>query len=303
MRVVRSFDEPPIAGPVLLTIGTFDGVHRGHRFLLEQARDRAAEHGFGLVIVTFDPSPAVVLRPGLRRYQLTTAERKLHLLGALNPAAIVQVPFTLELSRWSASQFMDALEARMDLRELWLGEDFHFGHGREGGVTMLVERARQSGFSLHIVPRGMEDAAGISSTRIRQALARGEVEQALPLLGYPFTLDLGPPAAREQVDGLVHARYSIPETLAIPATGAYAVLCLTPLGGGPLPAACLIEDGAALPITLVRREEDGDPTVVEFIARLDQDSEAPGEPARLFARAAETVASWRRPVFEAAGRL
>src|SRR6185437_14361048 len=150
MRVVRSFDEPPIAGPVLLTIGTFDGVHRGHRFLLEQARDRAAEHGFGLVIVTFDPSPAVVLRPGLRRYQLTTAERKLHLLGALNPAAIVQVPFTLELSRWSASQFMDALEARMDLRELWLGEDFHFGHGREGGVTMLVERARQSGFSLHI---------------------------------------------------------------------------------------------------------------------------------------------------------
>lgn len=303
MRVVRSFDEPPIAGPVLLTIGTFDGVHRGHRFLLEQARDRAAEHGFGLAIVTFDPSPAVVLRPGLRRYQLTTAERKLHLLGALNPAAIVQVPFTLELSRWSASQFMDALEARMDLRELWLGEDFHFGHGREGGVTMLVERARQSGFSLHIVPRGMEDAAGISSTRIRQALARGEVEQALPLLGYPFTLDLGPPAAREQVDGLVHARYSIPETLAIPATGAYAVLCLTPLGGGPLPAACLIEDGAALPITLVRREEDGDPTVVEFIARLDQDSEAPGEPARLFARAAETVASWRRPVFEAAGRL
>jgi len=303
MRVVRSFDEPPIAGPVLLTIGTFDGVHRGHRFLLEQARDRAAEHGFGLVIVTFDPSPAVVLRPGLRRYQLTTAERKLHLLGALNPAAIVPVPFTLELSRWSASQFMDALEARMDLRELWLGEDFHFGHGREGGVTMLVERARQSGFSLHIVPRGMEDAAGISSTRIRQALARGEVEQALPLLGYPFTLDLGPPAAREQVDGLVHARYSIPETLAIPATGAYAVLCLTPLGGGPLPAACLIEDGAALPITLVRREEDGDPTVVEFIARLDQDSEAPGEPARLFARAAETVASWRRPVFEAAGRL
>jgi hypothetical protein len=149
----------------------------------------------------------------------------------------------------------------------------------------------------------MEDAAGISSTRIRQALARGEVEQALPLLGYPFTLDLGVPAAREPIDGLVHLRYTVPGTLAIPATGAYAALCQTPLDGGLYLAACLIEDGATLPITLVRREEDGDPTEVEFIARLDPESGTPSGPARLFARAAAAVTHWRRPVFEAAGRL
>jgi hypothetical protein len=149
----------------------------------------------------------------------------------------------------------------------------------------------------------MEDAAGISSTRIRQALAKGEVEQALPLLGYPFTLDLGAPEAREPVDGLVLSRYAVPETLAIPATGAYATLCQTPLDGGLYPAACLIEDGATLPITVIRRAEDGDPTEVAFIARFDQDSDAPGEPARLFARAAAVVTHWRRPVFEAAGRL
>ena len=300
-RVVRSFTEPPLEGPVLLTIGTFDGVHRGHRFLLEQARERAAEHGFGLVIVTFDPSPAVVLRPGLRRYQLCTAEQKLRLLVALDPAAIFQLPFTAELSRWSASQFMDALEGRLDVRELWLGEDFHFGRDREGGLTMLIERARTSGFALHVVPRGLDDAAGISSTRIRQALTRGAVEEALSLLGYPYTLDLDSPVEQGPINGLVLSRYMVPESLAIPAPGAYAALWSAP-NGEPRPVVCLVEDGAAVPVAVVQPADAFGPGEVEFIARLGESSGTDRLPA-LFARAAATIANWRRPVFAATGRL
>src|SRR5579871_2014815 len=139
MQVAASFDEISLTQPALLTIGTFDGVHRGHRFLLEQARQRALEHGYGMVIVTFDPCPAIVLRPSIGRYQLTTVAQKLRLLASLDPALVVVLPFTHELARLTADQFMAALEARLTLREMWLGEDFHFGKDRAGGLTTLIE--------------------------------------------------------------------------------------------------------------------------------------------------------------------
>jgi riboflavin kinase/FMN adenylyltransferase len=112
MQLAHAFSEIAYEEPVLLTIGTFDGVHRGHRYLLEQARDRAREHGYGLAIVTFEPCPAVVLRPSLGRYQLTSASEKLELLDAVAPALIVMLEFTRELSHLTASEFMNELEAR-----------------------------------------------------------------------------------------------------------------------------------------------------------------------------------------------
>ena len=187
MEVARVFEEISVSGPVLLTIGTFDGVHRGHRYLLEQARQRASEHQYGLVIVTFDPCPAVVLRPSLGRYQLTSAAQKLELLAAVEPAAVILLHFTPELSQLTAGEFMDALEARLDIRELWFGEDFRFGRDRGGDLQMLVTRGRESGFSLHVVSRRMEERESISSSRIRKALGAGDVEGVIPLLGYPFS--------------------------------------------------------------------------------------------------------------------
>ena len=189
MDRATGFEQLALDRPALLTIGTFDGVHRGHRFLLEQAQQRAVEHGYGLVVVTFDPCPAVVLRPDLHRYQLTTAAQKLRLLEAVGPALALLLNFTTALSQLSADQFMEELESRLHVREMWLGEDFHFGRNRSGNLAMLVERGRASGFSLHVVSRRMDDTASISSTRVRQALAAGDVGGALPLLGYPFAID------------------------------------------------------------------------------------------------------------------
>ena len=130
MRVATSLDDLHLDGPALLTVGTFDGVHRGHRFLLEQAERRAEEHGYGLVIVTFDPSPAVVLRPEIGRYQLTSARQKLQLLQSLGPGMVAMIRFTREIARLTAAEFLDAVESGMTLREMWLGEDFHFGAGQ-----------------------------------------------------------------------------------------------------------------------------------------------------------------------------
>lgn len=298
MRVAAAFADLSLDRPALLTIGTFDGVHRGHRFLLEQAQQRAQEHGYGLVVCTFDPCPAVVLRPGLRRYQLTTAAQKLRLLESIGPAAVLLLPFTLALSRLSAGAFMDELESRLTVREMWLGEDFHFGRDRSGGLPMLVERGRASGFSLHVVARRMEDSTSISSTRIRQALAAGDVAAAMPLLGYPFALDLE--AARvtpEEWPQGPAAIVEVPEHLAMPGPGVYAAVLRT---AGPAQHAALVRVGQA-PDDAATVWPFQPATGVEFIDRLGADARDREDLAELLPHAQRMLAAWERPHYPASG--
>ena len=298
MLVVSQLDQLQIDGPVLLTVGTFDGVHRGHRFLLEQAQRRAEEHGYRFLIVTFDPPPAIVLRPSLGRYQLTEAREKVRLLGELNPAAIVVLPFTHELAQLSADQFMAAIEARVLLREMWLGEDFHFGRGREGGLTTLVERGRLSGFSLHVVARRMEHAGSISSSRIRKALTDGDVEAAIPLLGRPFSLAATDPALAIPREGRpIWSRVLVAPQLALPADGTYACL-LSAEGEDELAVAALIRQEEDWQVTVLADDPLDGPIRIEFIDRLPSDLQSP---SAALMQARDRLAHWQRPVYPAAG--
>ena len=285
-----------LSGPVLLTIGTFDGVHRGHRFLLDQAAARARDRSYHLVIVTFDPCPAVVLRPSIGRYQLTTADQKLRLLGEAGPTLVVMLRFTHQLAQLTADQFLDAMEGRLSLRELWMGEDFHFGKDRQGGLDMIVQRGGRDGFSVHVVTRRLEESSSISSTRIRMHLAAGEVEDVIPLLGRPFALDL-------ELDCLVNASATTPTEadfqiaphLALPSVRQYAALFHDKVGRQHA-AVATVQDSAETQLTVASSLPLTLPGRLEFLGRLQ-----PAEGQTMVDRANFFLEHWQRPFYPAAG--
>ncbi|GAC1395875.1 MAG: hypothetical protein NVSMB65_14940 [Chloroflexota bacterium] len=211
--VVSALADLPLLGTAVVAIGTFYGVHRGHRYLLTQACQRAHTHGDAFVIITFTPNPQAVLRPGLRQFQLSAAPVKLDLLRGLGPDCIALLPFTREMAATSADDFMSTLEARLTLREMWMGEDFAFGHKRSGNVAYLIARGQTSGFSVHVIPPEGWRGRPVSSTRIRQALAEGDIALANDLLGHPLRL----------LGTLGGDTLWLPVEQALPAPGAYAV--------------------------------------------------------------------------------
>lgn len=301
MRVATSLDDLHLDGPALLTVGTFDGVHRGHRFLLEQAERRAQEHGYGLVIVTFDPSPAVVLRPEIGRYQLTSARQKLQLLESLGPGMVAMIRFTREIARLTAAEFLGAVESGMTLREMWLGEDFHFGRDRQGGVAMLIERGRESGFSLHVVARRMEERTSISSTRIREMLSRGEVEEVIPLLGRPFALELAADHAHASASCLPAGCYAIAPHLVLPADGYFAVLATGVPDEESRAHVALVCDAPAGWQVRLWPLPAWPEVAIEFLSLLSSTPEDADPEGYLLAKARQVVGEWVRPAYPAAG--
>lgn len=232
MKVMESLDALRFDRPLVLAIGTFDGVHRGHLYLLNQARDRAREHGLAFGIISFDPAPALVLRPGLTDYQITDRDVKIRLLSSLEPDLLAVIPFTRELSEMSAAAFVDALEVGLTLAEFWMGDDFRFGHDREGGIPYLLERAKKAEFAVHVVARqGAEAGApGVSSSALREAIHGGEMTQAHALLGRPFELSgvVVHGHARGRALGYPTANLAIPSEQIVPAAGVYAGIAELP---------------------------------------------------------------------------
>lgn len=177
------------SGKHAVTIGVFDGVHRGHAMLIEHARNEAKTRGLGTGVVTFHPNPLAVLRPGSPFAYLTTLEQRVELLKATGVDWVAVVQFTSELSLVSAEDFARLLVEEAGMRLLVIGEDFALGRGREGDVPRLRELGTQLGFEVSPVPLLTNDSTGaISSTRVRRALAEGEMAEVTRLLGRPYSL-------------------------------------------------------------------------------------------------------------------
>ena len=212
--------------PCVATIGTFDGVHRGHQFVVQQVVNQARERGLDAVVLTFPNHPLQVLRENFQPQMLTLSDEKERLLQQTGADRVVLMDFTKELAGMTARDFMQTiLKERLNAQVLLMGYDNHFGHDR-----LSFADCQQCGQTLGIEVIGCEEyhiGESISSTTIRQALLSGDVETANSLLGYPYSLQgevvqgfqngrkLGYPTANLQVN---------PAKL-IPENGAYLVRC------------------------------------------------------------------------------
>lgn len=235
-------------GPHVITIGTFDGVHRGHEYLLHQARARADELGLPLLVVTFEPVPSQVLRPEHFAGRIAAPEQKLQLLAAAGPDEIVVLPFTHAFSRQTPEEFLSALVNAAHPCEIWIGEGFALGRDRTGSIERLTEIGEELGYRLHAVPR-LEDATGIiSSSAIRAALRAGDVAVAMDKLGRPFQVT-GEVLRGAQIGrriGFPTANVRPPAELVALPDGIYATKVLVPGRSQRLPSMTYIGTRPAL---------------------------------------------------------
>ena len=192
MDVIHFPDDPrpPRWTQPVLALGNFDGVHRGHRKILDRVRRAANERGATAVVMTFDPHPPRVVRPDKAPPLLMTTAQKLEAIAAagLQGAAIVR--FTLELSRWDPEAFVRAaLVDWLRVAEVWVGANFLFGHDRAGNFSLLRTLGGRLGFKAEkIDPVRYKDFV-VSSTRIRRLIGEGRVDEAGALLGHQYYID------------------------------------------------------------------------------------------------------------------
>ena len=216
----------------VLTIGSFDGVHRGHQLLIRTLVAEAKSKRLPSVVLTFYPHPSVVLRGRQPVFYITSPEEKAALLGGLGVEVVISQRFTEELSQVTASSFLDMLQERLGLASLWIGEDFALGHRREGNRLFLERASQERGFNLHVVGPVKISGEVVSSTRVREALRSGDVARASIYLGRPFSIPgtVVRGAGRGRTLGIPTANLLVWEERAFPAAGVYA--CLADFAGG-----------------------------------------------------------------------
>jgi riboflavin kinase/FMN adenylyltransferase len=225
MQVIRDLTEVHLTEPAVLTIGTFDGLHRGHQILVDQLKTAAQNRQAQSVVVAFHPRPKTVLAPHLfNNDYLTTPDERIALFENLGLDVLILIPFTIEFSQTTGYDFIKLVVERLNLVEFWVGHDFALGKNREGNVKKLTALGQEFNYTLCIVEPFLLDGKVISSTQIRQHLLAGEVRQATYLLGrYPsLSSKIVQGAQRGHTIGFPTANFAIPAERLLPANGVYA---------------------------------------------------------------------------------
>ncbi|GGK83425.1 riboflavin biosynthesis protein [Sphaerisporangium melleum] len=279
-------DVPGDWGRSVVTIGVFDGVHRGHQRMVERAVAMARELGVAAVVITFDPHPDEVVRPGTHPPRLSTTRHRMRLLGDLGVDAVCVLPFTLEFSQMTPDEFVQAvLVDRLHAAGVVVGENFRFGHKAAGNLETLRELGEKYDFVAEGVPL-VSDGEAISSSLVRDLLTSGDVEGASGALGRPHRIEgvvvRGHQRGRALL-GFPTANVESQAFTCIPADGVYAgwlecVQSPSPYEGERWPAAISIGtnptfEGVERTVEAYALDRDdldlyGAHVVVDFVARL-----------------------------------
>jgi riboflavin kinase / FMN adenylyltransferase len=224
MQIFRQLaDVPSDFGPTIATIGNFDGVHCGHQWVIAEVVSQARALGIRSIAITFDPHPARVVRPESTQPLITPLPQKLHLLAETGLDAVLVIPFTTELSHMTARSFAtEVLERTLHVTQLHEGGNFRFGYQAEAGVESLEALGRELGFGVRVyAPRHLRGET-ISSSRVRQIIAEGDMNHVRALLGRSFAICSTPASGRGY-----GTRYTVPTinlapyTELLPANGVY----------------------------------------------------------------------------------
>src|ERR1700752_724140 len=190
MRLFHGTDNADIQRPTVLTLGVFDGLHLGHQLIMKTVVERAREAGAVPTVITFDPHPRAVLHPEPAPPLLQTFDQKIEGFGVLGIEQTIVVRFTKEFSNVSAADFInDVVMDRLHAREVYLGKGFAFGHNREGNIELLKRLGGELGFIAGEVPEVKFRGQRVSSSKIRELLARGQVNLARRMLGRPYGVE------------------------------------------------------------------------------------------------------------------
>lgn len=172
----------------IVTIGVFDGVHLGHKYLISKLKELAGQQGLHPFILTFDKHPQEILNPAENPLFLSDADEKSRLLKNEGIDDVIVLPFTRELAEIDARIFIDLLIEKLHMKSLVIGPDFALGRGAKGNITAIHEFGKQLGFSVTVIPPVKYNDEIISSTSIRKALAEGDMRKVQQFMGRPFSL-------------------------------------------------------------------------------------------------------------------
>jgi riboflavin kinase/FMN adenylyltransferase len=225
MQIISQLTSVGSCEPAVITIGFFDGVHRGHQHVIRRVAEFAVQQRARAVLVTFWPHPQCVLHPEKPKPLLTTLQEKLGLLAAQGGLdMVVAMPFTEGLPRLTPREYLELLRISFQLRTLIVGADFALGHNRIGDITWLQNAGKELGFNVKTFTISAGESR-ISSTRIRELIASGCIEEATDLLGRPYTLVgtviQGSRSSREL--GFPTANLALDPVKILPTKGVYAV--------------------------------------------------------------------------------